>query len=25
MQVDRAKATRLLRDLLRDRDHWTFA
>jgi uncharacterized protein DUF6582 len=25
MQVDRPKATRLLRDLLRDRDHWTFA
>jgi hypothetical protein len=25
MQVDRAKAARLLRDLLRDRDHWTFA
>jgi len=25
MQVDRTKATRLLRDLLRERDHWTFA
>jgi hypothetical protein len=25
MQVDRAKATRLLRDLLRERDGWTFA
>jgi hypothetical protein len=25
MQIDRAKATHLLRDLLRDRDHWTFA
>jgi hypothetical protein len=25
MQVDVPKATRLLRDLLRDRDHWTFA
>jgi hypothetical protein len=25
MPVDRAKATRLLRDLLRERDHWTFA
>ena len=25
MQLDRAKATHLLRDLLRDRDHWEFA
>ncbi len=25
MQVDRTKATRLLRDLLRERDHWSFA
>ena len=25
MQVDRAKATHLLRDLLRERDRWTFA
>ena len=24
MQVDRTRATRLLRDLLRERDHWTF-
>src|SRR2546427_4444242 len=24
MQVDRGKATHLLRDLLRERDHWTF-
>jgi len=24
MRVDRGKATHLLRDLLRERDHWTF-